>query len=104
MTIEGHPRFLNILPSKFGATKDYWEEKSIPSGRLLNTTYTCPATGNQIQVHQTMIGVPVNTGSDEFQVMYQNLIEYIPSITVETQNEFDKIINKEIENVIRSGC
>jgi hypothetical protein len=24
MTREGHPRFLNLLPSEFGATKDYW--------------------------------------------------------------------------------
>jgi hypothetical protein len=27
MTREGYPRFLNWLPSEFGATKDYWEEK-----------------------------------------------------------------------------
>ncbi len=49
MTREGHPKFLNWLPSDFGATKDC----------LLNATYTCPATGNQIQVHQTMNGVPL---------------------------------------------
>ena len=49
MTREGHPRFLNWLPSEFGATKDYWEGKGIPPGRLLNATYTCPATGNQIK-------------------------------------------------------
>jgi hypothetical protein len=51
MTSEGHQRF----PSEFGATKDYWEEKGILSGRLLNATNTCQATGNQ--VHQTMNGV-----------------------------------------------
>ena len=61
MTREGHPKFLNWLPSEFGTTKDYCEEKGILSGRLLNATYTCPSTGNQIQVHQTMNGVPVDS-------------------------------------------
>jgi hypothetical protein len=70
--------FLTWLPSEFGAIKDYWEEKGIPSGRLLNATYTCPAAENQIQVHQTMNGVPVDTRSDEFQIMYQNFIVYSP--------------------------
>ncbi len=54
MTREGHPRFLIWLPSEFGATKDYWEENAYASGRLFNATYTCPATGNQIQVRQTI--------------------------------------------------
>ena len=89
VTRKGHPSFLNWLLCEFGAPKDYWEEKGIPSGRLLNVTYTCPATGNQIQVHQTMNGVPVDTRSDEFQVMYQNFIVYPPSIILETQSEFD---------------
>ncbi len=31
MTREGHQRFLNWLPSEFGATKDYWEGKGILS-------------------------------------------------------------------------
>ena len=35
-TREGHPKFANFLPSEFGATKDYWEDKGIPSGCLLN--------------------------------------------------------------------
>jgi hypothetical protein len=102
MTREGHPRFLNWLPSEFGATKDYWEGKGIPPGRLLNATYTCPATGNQIQVHQTMNGVPVDTRAEEFQIMYQNFIAYPPSIVLETMSELDKIISEEIENDIRS--
>ena len=76
-TREGHPKFANFLPSEFGATKDYWEEKDIPPGRLLTATYTCPHTGNQIQVHQTMNGVPVDTRTDEFQIMYQNFIAYL---------------------------
>ncbi len=44
---------------------------------LLNPTYTCPATGNQIQVPR-------------------------PSITLKTITEFEKIISEEIENDIRS--
>jgi hypothetical protein len=102
MTREGHPRFLNWLPSEFGATKDYWEEKGIPSGRLLNATYTCPATRNQIQVHQTMNGVPVDTRSEDFQVMYQNFIAYPPSIVLEPMSELDKIVSEEIQNDIHS--
>ena len=103
-TREGHPKFSNFLPSEFGATKDssYWEENGIPPGRLLTATYTCPHTGNQIQVHQTVNGVPVDTRSDEFQIMYQNFIAYPPSIILETQSELDKIISEEIENDIRS--
>ncbi len=54
MPREGLTKFLNWLPSEFGATNDYWEEKGILSVRLLNATCACPATGNQIQVHQTM--------------------------------------------------
>ncbi len=102
MTREGHQWFLNWLPSEFGATKDYWEGKGIPSRRLLNATYTCPATGNQLQVHQTMNGVPVDTRSEEFQIMYQNFIAYPPSIVLETMSELEKIISEEIENDIRS--
>ena len=49
-----------------------------------------------------MNGVPVDTRSDEFQVMYQNFIVYPPSIILETQSELDKIINEESENNIRS--
>ena len=40
-TRQGHQKFDNFLP-----TKDYWEEKGIPPGRLLTATYTCPHTGN----------------------------------------------------------
>ncbi len=40
MTRGGHLRFLNWLPSEFGATKNILEGKGIPSGRLLNATYT----------------------------------------------------------------
>ena len=60
-TKQGHPKFDNFLPSEPGATKDYWEEKCIPPGRLLTATYTCPHTGSQTQVHQTMNGVPIDT-------------------------------------------
>ena len=49
-----------------------------------------------------MNGVPVDTSSDEFQVMYQNFIAYPPSIILETHSELDKIINEEIENDPRS--
>ena len=49
-----------------------------------------------------MNGVPVDTSSDEFQVIYLNFIAYPPSIILETQSEFDKIISEEIENDIRS--
>ena len=79
-TKQGHPMFDNFLSSELGATKDNWEEKCIPPGRLLTSTYTCPHTGSQIQVHQTMNGVPVDTRSDEFQIMYQNFIAYPSSI------------------------
>ena len=51
-TREGHQKFANFLPSEFGATKDYWEEKCIPLGCLLTATYTCQHTGNQIQLKQ----------------------------------------------------
>ena len=98
----GHPKLANFLPSEFGAAKDYWEEKGIQPGRLLTATYTCPHTGNQTQVYQTMNGVPVDTRSDEFQTMFQNFIAYPPSIILETQSELDKIISEEIENDIRS--
>ena len=101
-TKQRHLKFDNFLPSELGATKDYWEEKGEPPGRLLTATYTCPHTGSQTQVHQTMNGVTVNTRSDEFQVMYQNFIAYPPSIILETQSELDKIINEEIQNDIRS--
>ena len=83
-TKQGHPKFDNFLPSELGATKDYWEEKGIPHGRLLVATYTCPHTGSRTQVHQTMNGVPVDTRSDEFQTMYQNFIAYPSSIILET--------------------
>ena len=43
-TRRGHPELENFLPSELGATKDHWEEKGIPSGRLLTATYTCPHT------------------------------------------------------------
>ena len=49
-----------------------------------------------------MNGVPVDTRSDEFQIMYQNLIAYPSSIILETQAELDKIISEELENDIRS--
>ncbi len=78
MTIENNPIFLNCLPSEFGATKDYWEDKDIPSGHLLNATYTCQATENQVQFHQTMKVVSVDTRSDEFQSMFQNSIANPP--------------------------
>ena len=84
-TRQGHLKFDNLLPSELGATKDYWEEKGIPPGRLLTATYICPHTGNRTQVHQTMNGVPVDTRLDEFQVMYQNFIAYPLSIILETQ-------------------
>ena len=87
MPKQGHPKFDNFLPIELGATKDYWEEKGIP--RLPTSTYTCPHTGIQTQVHQTMNGVPVDMRSDEFQVMYQNFIAYPPSIILETQSELD---------------
>ncbi len=102
MTGEGHLRFLNLFPSKFGATKDNWEGKGTLSGRVLNATYNCQATGNQIQVHQTMNGIPVDTSLDEFQIMYQNFISYPPSIVLATMSELDWIISEEIENDIRS--
>ncbi len=46
--------------------------------------------------------VPVDTRSDELQIMYQNVIAYSPSIVLETMSELDKIISEEIENDIRS--
>ncbi len=49
-----------------------------------------------------MNGVPVDTRSEEFQVMYQNFIAYTPSIVLETMSELGKIISEEIENDIRS--
>ena len=78
MTREGHPKLLNQLPSEFRATQDCWDENVTPPGRLLTATYTYQGTGNQIQVHQTMNGVAVDTRSDEFQTMYQNFIAYHP--------------------------
>ena len=69
-TREGHPKFKNFLPSEFGATKDYWKERGIPPGWLLNGTYTCSHSVNQTQVHQTMSGVPVDTRTEEFQIVY----------------------------------
>jgi hypothetical protein len=49
-----------------------------------------------------MNGVPVDTRSEEFKVMYQNFIAYCPSIVLETMSELDKIISEEIKNDIRS--
>ena len=47
-----------------------------------------------------MSGVPVDTRSEEFQVVYHNFIAYPSSIILETQSEHGKIISEEIENDI----
>ncbi len=50
-----------------------------------------------------MNGVPVDTRSDKFQIMYRHFKTYRPPITQESQSEFDEIsIIEEIENDIRS--
>ncbi len=49
-----------------------------------------------------MNGVPVDTRTDELQIMYQNSIAFSLSIILQTQSEFDKITSEEIENDICS--
>jgi hypothetical protein len=48
-----------------------------------------------------MSAVPVDTRSDEFQIMYQNFIVFPPSLHMETQAKIDKYISEEFENNIR---
>jgi hypothetical protein len=91
------------LPSEFGADKQYWEKKEVNPGKLLNDTYLNLHTGRQTGGHQTMSGVPVDTRSDVFQIMYQNFIAFSASLPMETQAKVDGFISEEFENDIRSG-
>jgi hypothetical protein len=50
-----------------------------------------------------MSGVPVDTRSDAFQIMYQNFIAFPPSLHMETQAKIDEFISEEFGNDIRSG-
>jgi len=99
----GNPGYRGWLPSEFGADKSYWEKKGVNPGKLLNDTYLNPHTGRQTGVHQTMSGVPVDTRSSAFQIMYQNFIMFPPSLHMETQAKIDEFISEEFENDIRSG-
>jgi hypothetical protein len=82
----GNPIYRGWFPSKFGADKQYQEKKGVNPGKLLNDdTYLNLHTGHQTEVHQTMSGVPVDTRSDAFQIMYQNSIAFPPSLHIETQ-------------------
>ena len=99
----GNPNYRGWLPSEFGADKLYWEKKGVNPGKLLNDTYLNPHTGRQTGVHQTMSGVPVDTRSSAFQIMYQNFIMFPPSLHMETQAKIDEFISEEFENDIRSG-
>ncbi len=87
----------------FGADKQYWEKKGVNPDKLLNDTYLNQHTGRKSGVHQTMSGVPVDTRSDAFQIMYQNFIVLPPSLHMETQAKIDEFISEEFENDIRSG-
>ncbi len=90
----GNPKYRGLLPSKFGADKQYWEKKGVNPGKLLNDTYLNPYTGRQTGVHQTTSGVPVDTRSDAFQIMYQNFIAFPPSLHMEIQAKIDEFIKK----------
>ncbi len=98
LTRLGKPNYRRWLPSEFGADKQYWEKKGVNPGKLLNDTYLNPHTGCQTGVHQTMSGVPVDTRSDAFQIMYQNFIAFPPSLHMETQAKIDEFISEEFEN------
>ena len=102
LTRLGNPKYRGWLPSEFGANKQYWEKKGVNSGKMLNDTYLNRHTGRQTGVHQNMSGVPVDTRSDAFQIMYQNFITFPPSLHMETQAKIDEFISEEFENDIRS--
>ena len=99
----GNPSYRGWLPSEFGADKSYWEKKGVNPSKLLNDTYLNPHTGRQTGVHQTVSGVPVDTRSDAFRIMYQNFIMFPPSLHMETQAKIDEFISEGFENDIRSG-
>jgi hypothetical protein len=103
LTRLGNHKYRGWLPSEFGADKQYWEKKGVNPGKLLNDTYLNPHTGRHTGVHQTMSGVPVDTRSDAFQIMYQNFITFPPSLHMETQAKIDEFISEEFENDFRSG-
>jgi hypothetical protein len=84
-------------------TNNTGEKKGVNPCKLLNDTYLHPHTGRPTGVHQTMSGVPVDTRSDAFQIMYQNCIAFLPSLHMETQAKIDEFISEEFENDIRSG-
>ncbi len=99
----GNPKYRGWLPSEFGADKQYWEKKGVNPGKLLNETYLNQHKGCQTAVHQTMSGVPVDTRSDAFQIMYQDFIAFPPSLHMETQAKINEYISEEFENGILSG-
>jgi hypothetical protein len=103
LTRLGNPKYRGWLPSEFGADKQYWEKKGVNPGKLLNSTYLNPHTGRQAGVHQTMSGVPVDTRSDAFQIMYQNFIAFPPSLHMEKKVKIDEFISEEFENDIQWG-
>jgi hypothetical protein len=99
----GNPQFKDWLPSEFGANRSYWEKKAVTGGKLLIGTYTCPHTGQQSGVFQTMSGTPVDVLSPSFQTIYQNFICYPPSLHMETQSKINNIIREEIVQELRTG-
>ena len=99
----GNPQFKDWLPSEFGANRSYWEKKAVTGGKLLIGTYTCPHTGQQLGVFQTMSGTPVDILSPSFQTIYQNFICYPPSLHMETQSKINDIIGEEIVQELRTG-
>jgi hypothetical protein len=98
-----NPKYRGWLPSEFGADKQYWEKKGVNPDKMLNDTYLNPHTEIQAGVHQTMSGLPVDTRSNAFQIMYQSFISFPPSFHMETQAKIDEFISEEFENDIRSG-
>jgi hypothetical protein len=100
---EGYKIIVNGTSRKLKPAELYWEKKGVKAGKLLNDTYLNPHTGRQTGVHQTMSGVPVDTRSDAFQIMYQNFIAFPPSLHIETQAKIDEFISEEFENDIQSG-
>jgi hypothetical protein len=80
-----------------------WEQKGVNPRELLNEAYLNLRTGSYTGVHQTMSGVPVDTRSNAFQMMYQNFLVFYPSVHMETRAKIDAILSKEIENEVWQG-
>jgi hypothetical protein len=100
------PQRPSVVPSLKLASKRVWSHQGVEESRTIGKKSTPPWSLTQFYIYLLAWKSDSSPSEDkwsscqhevEFQTIYRNSMAYTPSIILETQSEFDKIISEEIE-------